>query len=494
MENDTVLIRNKRIFGGYVTVSGKIRINTALLKQKLILFKDFAITNDLREDLSRAAWSASLGIVFFVCLNGAPFAGFVRHLGVGDFMYGILMGLPVMSGLFQVMAAYVLEKTGARKKLFIIGGILQRLSIIPVVILPLIIPEELKGLTISFIVFFLLISAIGGAFNGVTSISWMAALVPLKIRGRFFSQRQMMFTLTGLIGGLLASFILDHIGGFAGFAVVFTIVVIFAVLDIVGYIRIHDPPMVKSQYRIPPIKVANEVLRHPNFRRYLIFWAVWVFGVSMSGPFFSAYMLDYLNMSYLEITIFTQVTSNLLTILIVRKWGNLIDAFGNKPVLRICGSVGAVMPLFWLLATPENYIAIPLIHIAIGLFWNGIDLTSNNLVMGLSPDENRSYYIASFSMVTSLVGSILAYAFGGLFMEVTGEWIEGLNTVFLGRRLNNYHMLFILSAIIRFIGITFLLSPVEEQEAARPSEVLQRSIQSVREHRKNMRIHRRFRL
>ena len=64
MENDTVLIRNKRIFGGYVTVSGKIRINTALLKQKLILFKDFAITNDLREDLSRAAWSASLGIVF----------------------------------------------------------------------------------------------------------------------------------------------------------------------------------------------------------------------------------------------------------------------------------------------------------------------------------------------------------------------------------------------------------------------------------------------
>ena len=96
----------------------------------------------------------------------------------------------------------------------------------------------------------------------------------------------------------------------------------------------------------------------------------------MSGPFFSAYMLDYLNMSYLEITIFTQVTSNLLTILVVRKWGNLIDAFGNKPVLRICGSVGAVMPLFWLLATPENYIAIPLIHIAIGLFWNGIDLTS----------------------------------------------------------------------------------------------------------------------
>ena len=44
-------------------------------------------------------------------------------------------------------------------------------------------------------------------------------------------------------------------------------------------------------------------------------------------------------------------------------------------------------------------------------------------------------------------------------MEVTGEWIEGLEYCVLGRRLNNYHMLFILSAIIRFIGIIFLLSP-----------------------------------
>ena len=111
--------------------------------------------------------------------------------------------------------------------------------------------------------------------------------------------------------------------------------------------------------------------------------------------------------------------------------------------------------------------------------------------MGLSPDENRSYYIA-FSMVTSLLEAYLHM----LWRAVHGGYRRmdrRPNTVFLGRRLNNYHMLLYFQ-LLYVLFITFLLSPVEEQEAARPSEVLQRSIQSVREHRKNMRIHRRFRL
>jgi MFS family permease len=449
------------------------------VKGRFLLFKELDITQELREDLNRIAWGVSLGIVFFVCLNGAPFAGFVRALGVSELMYGILMSLPVVSGVFQVLAAYVLESTGARKKLFLIGGMFQRLSIIPVVLLPLVIPEELKGLTISLIVFFLLVSAVGGAFNGVTFISWMAALVPLKIRGRFFSQRQMMFTFTGMVGGVLASWALDRIGGFVGFAVVFSIVTIFAVMDILCFIRVYDPPMVKPQHQLSLKKMWSAALRHSNFRRYLIFWAVWVFGVNIAGPFFSAYMIDYLKMSYLEITIYTQVVSNILTILVIRKWGMLVDMFGNKPVLRVCGTGVSALPFLWLLATPENYMIIPFIHVFTGIFWSGIDLTSNNLVMSLSPDENRSFYVASFSMVTSVVGSIVAYALGGLFMEVTAELARNLNIVIFGHQLTNYHMLFILSAVIRFIAITFLVSPIHEDESVEPKEMIRRSIHMI---------------
>jgi MFS family permease len=454
------------------------------VKRKFLLFNNLNISNELREDLNRVAWGVSIGFVFFVCLYGAPFAGFVRALGVGDFMYGVLMGLPVMSGLFQLLAAYVLERTGNRKKLFIIGGILQRVSIIPVVILPLIVPDQLKGAMIGLIVFFLLCSAIGGSFNTVTYMSWMAALVPLRIRGRFFSQRHMMFTFTGMIGGLLASFVLDRIDGFIGFTLVFCVVTVFALVDLACFIGVQDPPMIKPKQKISLHKMWKEVFKHSNFRRYLIFWSLWVFGISVSGPFFTAYMLEYLEMSYFEISIYTQTVYNIVTIIFVRKWGELIDRFGNKPVLRICGTVAAFLPLFWLLAKPSNYMIIPFIHALSGMFWCGTELTTNNLVMELSPDENRSFYIASFSMITSVVGSILAYSIGGLFMQFTKGWIEKFNIVFLGQPLSNYHALFVIASFIRFIAITFLVSPIHEEKSIEPKEMLRHSIQAVGNHKK----------
>lgn len=52
-------------------------------------------------DLNRVILGSGLGMVFFSTLNGAPFSGFVRSLGVGDFLYGVLMAFPVMGGLFR---------------------------------------------------------------------------------------------------------------------------------------------------------------------------------------------------------------------------------------------------------------------------------------------------------------------------------------------------------------------------------------------------------
>ncbi|MBE3101453.1 MAG: MFS transporter, partial [Firmicutes bacterium] len=111
-------------------------------------------------DLNRVVWGACFGLIFFSAFNGATFAGFVRSLGVGDFMYGVLMALPVMGGLFQVLAAYILERTGARKKIFLISGVLQRIVVIPMVLLPFIIPPEWKPLMIGLIMLLLVSSSI----------------------------------------------------------------------------------------------------------------------------------------------------------------------------------------------------------------------------------------------------------------------------------------------------------------------------------------------
>lgn len=73
-------------------------------------------------------------------------------------------------------------------------------------------PDDLKPLSIGLIMLMLSLSAVGGSLNGVSFFSWMSAIVPLNIRGRFFSQRQLFFTITSLISGLSVGYLLDLIG------------------------------------------------------------------------------------------------------------------------------------------------------------------------------------------------------------------------------------------------------------------------------------------
>lgn len=448
---------------------------SGLKLKKLLQFKHFPITDDLRLDLNRIVWGASLGLIFFQVLMGAPFAGFVRNLGVGDFMFGLLMALPVMGGLFQLLAAYWLECSGARKRTFLIAGVLQRFVIIPMVLLPYLLPNAHPALLIGLIMVLLAVSSVGGAFMNVAFFSWMAAIVPIGIRGRFFSQRQLFFTATGLIGGLLVSLLLDVVPGNAGFALVFTLATILALLDIACFLRVSDPPMDPPQEPIRILKVWKEAFTHPNFRRYLIFWSVWIFGLSIAAPFFADYMISYLELSYLQITLYTQTIFSVFTILSVRFWGNMIDSYGNKPVMRICGIAVFLAPVLWCLTTPSFTLMIPIIHMLAGIFWSGTELTAANLMMGLSPDKNRSFYIASFALVSSLVGSILAYLTGGLLMELTRGWILAMNIQLLGYPMNNYHMLFLLSGVIRLAAVLLFLPAVEE-EAAHPVSAVLRHI------------------
>jgi len=438
------------------------------MDERFLLFGNLPVTKEFRLDLNRIVWGTSLGIVFFGALGGAPFAGFLRELGVSDLMYSVMMAMPAMGGVFQLFAAYFLERSGKIKKMFLISGIFQRFSIIPVVLLPLFVPKDMENLMFAAMFLFLGVSALGAAFNGVSFFSWMAAFIPIDIRGRFFGQRQMMFYLTGMFGGFIVSSLLDMIGGFTGFAVVFVLVTIMALLDIACFLNVKDPPFVKSEYNTPFVKVWKEAFLNRNFLRYTIFWAVWIFGLAMPGPFFIIFMLEYLKISFVEIAVYAAIT-NIFIILFGRIWGSLIDRFANRPILYICSSVIAVLPLVWFAAVPGmHYIPVAVVHILAGMFWGGIELTSANLIMGLSPDKNRSVYIANFSVISSLAGSILPFVAGGFLMQMTADFSFSI----MNFNMQNYHILFVSAVIIRIFALIFLLPHVREDNSSAVKGVL----------------------
>lgn len=428
---------------------------------------------ELRRSLNLVILAVTFGMAFFVIINGPPFTGFIRTLGAGDLVFGVIMAMPVVGGVIQVFASYVLEMTGKRKLIFLVGGFIHRALWIPVALIPLLVPLSHNALRIWAITVLITISSAGNSVVGISFMSWMGAIVPMDIRGRFFSKRTAISTISSAVAGLAAGKLLDSIHSLNGFAIVLCIAALMGISDIACFIWIKDPPMEVPKERIPFFELFVMPYRNRNYMRFIIFITVWNFGLNFAGPFFNVYMLEHLKMSYFIMALFGQITANISTILFVRVWGRIIDKYGNKPVMAMCCTVVITLPFLWCFATPQNYFIVLIINFFSGIFWPGIDMTSLNLSIWLAPEKNKSIFMANYTLITSIFGIALAYVCGGAFLEFVKPILASHSLPFIaGQTLNGFHMLFIGSGSIRLLSFLIFFPKVHEDNSTDARDVL----------------------
>ncbi|MCX7842005.1 MAG: MFS transporter [Clostridia bacterium] len=433
--------------------------------------------SELRRSLNINILAITFGMVFFTVFGapvGSPlFTGFMRSLGAGDLVYGIVMALPVLGALAQILGSYFLESTGKRKLLFLAAGFVHRFLWIPVALIPLLVPAVHQSVRIWSITLLITISAIANSVATTAFWSWMGALVPMEIKGRFFSNRTMISTIAAAVTAPIVSYVVDRVHGFNGFAVIFTVAALFGAADIFCFIFIKNPVMELPKEKTPLLKLFFEPFTNRNYMRYITFVTVWCFGVNFAAPFFNVYMIEHLKMSYLTLALFAQVGGNITTILFIRRWGRLADLYGNKPVIKLCCSVICILPILWLFATTENIWIVLLINILAGLCWPGYEMAALNQSVWLAPEKNRSIYVAVYSLVTSVFGVAFAYICGGAFMQYSRSFFHNLSLpFFLGQTLSSYHVLFLISSFVRLLALTVFLPRVREEHASSALQVM----------------------
>ncbi|MCX7746765.1 MAG: MFS transporter [Clostridia bacterium] len=435
---------------------------------------------ELRKSLNLIIAAVTLGYGYFTIVGlpvgSSVFEGFMRSLGADDLTYSIVVALSVMGSVLQVFISTVLENTGKRKQIFLIFGFIHRLLWIPIAVLPLFIPLTHHTLIIWLITILIVISSTSHYIVGMAFYSWMGSLIPLGIRGRFFSKRTMFYTISGAIAGIAAGRFIDLNQDFKGFAIVFIIAALFGAADIFCFIWVKDPPMDKPKEKIPLRRLFAEPFKNRNYLRFIIFVTIWNFGVNAPALFFFTYMRQELQMSFFAIFALGQLIASISTVLSVRFWGRYIDRYGNKPVAAICCFFVMLLPFFWCFTVPSNYIIlIPLMHVIAGIFWPGFDMTFMNMSIWLAPEKNRSIYTANYTMITSIVGISLAFAAGGFILKVSEPIAKSIALpFFLGQTVNQFHVLFLISGFIRAIAIFLFLPKVEEENAKSVTEILKR--------------------
>jgi MFS family permease len=441
---------------------------------------------ELKRSLNYNIFAITFGMVFFtifgVPVGSALFTGFMRILGAGDLVYSVVMALPVLGAISQIFGSYFLETTGKRKFLFLASGFVHRLLWIPVAIIPLFLGVNMHMTCIWIITVLITISSIASSVTGIAFNSWMGTLIPLEIAGRFFGIRTLISTISGAVAGLCVGAFIDNVNNINGFAIVFIIGSLFGVVDIATYFKIKHPPLILSEKKPSLRNIIIEPFKNRNYLKLALFATVFGFTVNIPAPFFNVYMIENLKMDYFIIALSNQITASIATILFVRKFGVLVDRYGNKPIVFV-GAIGiSVVPILWMFTSSSNYSMVFVANFVAGVFWAAYNLGIFNQMLWFAPERNRSAYLACFAVLTNVFGVAVAYICGGYFMQYIGPVIDNMNIPFvMGAKLNSYQVMFFISTIMRFVAIAVFFPHVKEEKASSLRHMLKEELQPVKE-------------
>jgi MFS family permease len=306
-----------------------------------------------------------------------------------------------------------------------------------------------------------------GALGSASWLSWIATLVPSRLRGRYFGIRASAVSLMNLLSIPALGWIVSawRGGNFQGYGVVLLLGVVAGMISL-GFqfwmvdvspsdrstAKLHQQlkPTASITNRTDQIPLISQFLQDSNFLLFLLYFALWMFAVNLSAPFFNVYLLDTLAVDLRWVTSYTSLQAGAhLTLLVV--WGKLADRIGNRPILLIDGVLVALFPLLWLI-TGANSVSLwlwfPLLHLVAGGSWAAIDLCTNNLQLGVAPLRHQPLYFAVAAAVAGISGA-LGTSVGGFLAEFSGYGgIPGL---------------FALSAIARLIALIPLVFVKEQR-------------------------------
>ncbi len=423
--------------------------------------------SDIRQSLRASTFDGTFSSAFENIVRGVLISNFLLGLGAGAFEVGLLASIPMMAHLLQPLGAYFSEKATSRHRYCLwIYGTSRLLWLLPAIGIfcfsgGILDARGLTLLTMGVLTFSNILDSIGCA----SWMSWMAVLVPAKLRGRYFSLRRSLSSLTALLtipaGGWLVS---SWLGGeVEGYGIVLIVAVLmglvslgfqFQMSDVNPQAKVATHQQIAQSVRGSEQKLAAEADRSPlgmwgdrNFLTLLLFLGLWTFGVNLSAPFFNFYLLDTLRLDVKWVTLYSSLNYGAFFLMIML-WGRLADRIGNRPVLMINCLLVAAIPLLWLYTDSgavSLLLGLPLLHLLQGGTFAALDLCLGNIQLELAPVTRQSVYFAIAAAIMGVTGALGATV-GSFLAELPAFGLLGV---------------FALSALVRLASIAPLVFVTE---------------------------------
>jgi MFS family permease len=336
----------------------------------------------------------------------------ISILGATNYQVGLISSLPPLVALLMTIpAAMMLNRLETQKKTVAISVLWARLLFIVLVgVIYLSTPYQAWA--------FLIIIALMNVPATVANIGWqtlISGMIKEERRGTFFSDRNRLLTVIGMISTLIIGIIMkNQTHNSTAYQLLFFIAFVFGLLEVFF--------LMKHKEKAPePLKQKNSfmdwsIFKDHGYKWFLIAALCFNFTWQMSWGIFNIYHVRIAEATILWISLFS-VANQLVQFFTFPLWKKWAERKSNTLMLVWAALGMALVPFLTVLS--KNLVYLTVIQAISGFFISGIVLLLFNLLLEKSPEATRTYCITSYNVLLSFV-AFLAPQIGIWLLEVLG--------------------------------------------------------------------------
>ncbi|MEK4487815.1 MFS transporter [Psychrobacillus sp. FSL H8-0484] len=326
----------------------------------------------------------------------------ITILGATNYQVGLISSLPPLIALLMTIpAAILLNRAEAQKKLVAMSVLLARLMFLLIVIVVYLPSPTLQAWAFLGTIAFISVP------NTVATIGWqtlISGMVSESRRGQFFSDRNRLLTMVGLVSTLLIGILMkDASENVTAYQILFAIAFGFGLLEVLFLLK-HEEDVVPVENKLVKKKSMDwSIFKHANYVWFLAAALFFNFAWQMAWGLFNIYNVRVAGATIFWISMFS-VGSLLMQFLTFPLWKKWADKKSNMLVF-IWAAVGmATTPFLTVLSTNLYYLTF--IQTISGFFLSGTVLILFNLLLEQSPEQSRTYCITTYNVLLAFVAFI----------------------------------------------------------------------------------------
>ena len=311
----------------------------------------------LRNSLRWVTAGWMVGVFWGVFIGTSGWEILVGMISPQDWWLGLLQATMHVAVVFMILGAILIERTGLTKYQFLVFGTIHRFLWLLVAAVPLVVPVP-SNLAMLIILVLVLASWCAEALCRPAWFTWMGALIPPRIRGRYWGRRTQFITITQTIAGLGLGYLVselqagetvlsatEHPHLLHGLMILLAICSIMGIVDILVFRRIPEvltPITTFDRSAHTPGRrtiwimlhwILVQPLRDREFRRFVLCDMLLTFAMGCTGMYVLRAMRVSLGLNAFKIGLLFYLVSPLTILIVARPFGRALDRLGPRKVM-----------------------------------------------------------------------------------------------------------------------------------------------------------------